>query len=651
MIREECEQCGQRNVAGALFCESCQAYLGWDVTTSVPVAREGAGSQAMAGGWSAPTLVAPSPPHPDRRSEPADALRVVAEVGEVEVIPGGDAVSVEIAVHNQSEIVDAYVVDAPQAPEWLETSGTRVRLMPRTSDTLRLTLRIRDGVLALAQRLELPVRVVSEVDARVASALTLVVNVAEIDRLIALRVEPSVIRVRDEQVGEFVLVADNSGSNHPVHLRLSGQDAERVITVAFATPTLDVPAGGIATVTARLEAPLPDAGEETSRQLTVSAFDGNRSAQAVVTFTQRSSPAVLDPPMNLRLHPSVLTVVDAATGDLRLEIDNSNGRHEAQVVLGGYDPEGSVRFAFSADAIEVAPGATTAVTVRLSAAQPEPGVEASRPFTITARYEDRSVEASGVFRQRTSAAAISAIRLRVEPPNVRVRDGARGHVRVIADNRSGTHPARMWLTGNDHEGTGTISFSAPYLDIYPGQQATIDADIRAPRPAAGTEHSRGFTITATDGQHEVTAAGTFTQVASDRRPELRTLFTLLGGLAMIIGAFLPWTSEPERRTGVQWTIPALTGLFDNPGPKLNSSLAKIACAGGVIILLGVLAIWGRLGPKGRLTRQCALIGLLLIVGFLIFLHVRIGGSAPAVGAIVVMIGCVSAYVGGQLAKR
>jgi uncharacterized membrane protein len=31
--------------------------------------------------------------------------------------------------------------------------------------------------------------------------------------------------------------------------------------------------------------------------------------------------------------------------------------------------------------------------------------------------------------------------------------------------------------------------------------------------------------------------------------------------------------------------------------------------------------------------------------------VRVAGSGPAAGAILVMLGCLSAYVGGQLAKR
>jgi 2-iminobutanoate/2-iminopropanoate deaminase len=200
--------------------------------------------------------------------------------------------------------------------------------------------------------------------------------------------------------------------------------------------------------------------------------------------------------------------------------------------------------------------------------EPEPGVETARPFTITARHDTLSANAGGTFRQRTSAAAISAIRLRIEPPNLRVHDATRGHMRVVADNRSGTRPARVWLTGTDHEGTAQIKFSAPHLDVLAGHEAVVDAEIRAPRPPAGTEHRRDFTITASDGQHEVAADATFAQTASDRRPRLRTLFTVLGGMVMILGAFLPWTTDPARRSGVQWTVPALTGLFNSPGPKL-----------------------------------------------------------------------------------
>jgi hypothetical protein len=51
---------------------------------------------------------------------------------------------------------------------------------------------------------------------------------------------------------------------------LRSRDAEDVMAVAFRSATLDVPAGGTASAPAHVEAPLPEPGEETSRQLKVS---------------------------------------------------------------------------------------------------------------------------------------------------------------------------------------------------------------------------------------------------------------------------------------------------------------------------------------------------------------------------------------------
>jgi hypothetical protein len=515
---------------------------------------------------------------------------------------------------------------------------------------VRLSLRIREGVLAIAQTTPVAIRVRSRTSVDLVSMLTVSVCVPETGRPVAMRIEPSVIRVKDQRDAEFRVVADNSANNHPVHLRLSSEDAEQVMAVAFGSPVLSVPAGRTAAVSARVEAPVPEAGQESNRQLLVSGFDGRHLTQANLTFVQRSSVQVADPLIGLRLHPSVVQAMDSPTGQLRLEIDNSNGREGARVALSAWDDEGLISFRFTPPTVDIAPGSTATVFVGLAAVAPEPGGEGVHPFTLVARYGSRTVDARGSFRQRTSAAALTAVKLRVEPPVVRVKDSDRGRTRVIADNRLGSQPARMWLHGRDHEGRADISFSVPYLDVEPGQQAAADAEIRARRPSSGSDSNRGFTITASDGKYEVSAEGTFSQTVSDRRPLWRTVFTLLGGLAMAVGTLLPWT-RGSGRTGFEWTARAISAAFDGKDPNLDPNLANVASAGAVVVLLAGLAVWGRLGVKGRLTRLSSLLGLLGIVGFLVALGVRAGEGTPSVGAIVVAVGCVSAYVGGQLAKR
>jgi hypothetical protein len=221
-------------------------------------------------------------------------------------------------------------------------------------------------------------------------------------------------------------------------------------------------------------------------------------AHAVVTFTQRTSIPREEPPIALRLNPSVIQATDARVGQLRLEIDNAFGSQAVRILLSAYDAEGAVRFTFTPQVADIAAGRTASVLIGLEAPMPEPGGEALRQFTLVARYGTRTAEASGTFRQRTSPPSLNAIKLRVEPPIVRVRDTDHGRARVVADNRLGTRPARMWLAGRDHEGTASITFSAPYVDVYPGQQASADVAIRLRRRPAGTERTRGFTISGSE---------------------------------------------------------------------------------------------------------------------------------------------------------
>ena len=85
MIRQECDQCGESNPAGALFCASCNAYLAWDDTTS--------------GDDIAPTTDGP-PPGP--APVIAERLSTVLSPTEVQLAPGGEPVRVEITVQNLS---------------------------------------------------------------------------------------------------------------------------------------------------------------------------------------------------------------------------------------------------------------------------------------------------------------------------------------------------------------------------------------------------------------------------------------------------------------------------------------------------------------------------------------------------------------------
>lgn len=536
-----CGVCGERNAPGTQFCVACHTFLGWDGTAEQ--------AQAQGRTWGAPAteLISAQRRHaaPDPAPEPAPGrgLRVVLEQREVQVEPGGEPAAIEVRIFNASTIVDAYIVEVPQAPLWLQVRAAEVRLLPNTDEAVRLTVHIPGHTLVTAHESGLAIRVRSVTDAAVVYDDVVALTVLAIDVPIGLRLEPSILRVKDSGTGQLRLVADNRRGNRPVRVSLAGRDPELVVRFTFTPQVLEIPAGHITSAHIRLDAPHPEAGEESTRHLTVSAADGPRTVEAAGTFVQASSPATVDVPMALRLEPSL----------------------------------------------------------------------------------------------------------------IRVRDRASGEARLVADNRGGSRPLRVSLAGRDPERIVAFSFTPAILDIPAWGTAAAQVRIHAPRPDGGQEATRHIAVSAWDGQRAAEATGNFVQTSSDRRPIARILLTLFGGLAMLVGAFAPWTANPRLR-GVEWTYLVYGQVIDVRVLPLSAEAQRfvpsiLISAGLVIIVLGALAILGLTGARGRLTRVMALLGAVFLTTFLVVLWLGAGAGAPASGAVIVYAGCVAAFVGGILARR
>ena len=84
-----------------------------------------------------------------------------------------------------------------------------------------------------------------------------------------VRLDPSVVRVRDTAVGQLDAIIDNRGGTRVRRVFLSGRDPERLVRFTFSPPSLDVLPGEIGRVRVRLEAPLPDPGQDATHQITV----------------------------------------------------------------------------------------------------------------------------------------------------------------------------------------------------------------------------------------------------------------------------------------------------------------------------------------------------------------------------------------------
>ena len=216
-----------------------------------------------------------------------------------------------------------------------------------------------------------------------------------------LRLEPAVVRVRDSEIADVQLIVDNRNSRRPVRLALTGSDPERVIRFAFEHPLVEVAAGAIGRSWIRLQAPMPDYGQEVTHSFTVQAADGARALTTDGSFLQQTSELPV-PALTLRLDPSVVRTEDSNRGVTTLVADNRSGTGPADVQLYGADPERLVQFVFTPPALHVPPGQIVSARVNLKAPRPDRGQQSSRTLTISAADQSKTVETTGTFLQTTS---------------------------------------------------------------------------------------------------------------------------------------------------------------------------------------------------------------------------------------------------------
>lgn len=792
-----CESCGQRNPAGTQFCTSCHAYLAWELGSTKPApeqhdhptqirpllprdltpatgepSEETAPRQGPRGsGTSAVRPAAAGQPdnrHPEtgRTDTTRGRFRVVDPPNAVTVPVTGEPATLAIAVTNTSALVDGYVVEAMDPPAWLGLESTQVRLLPGTDEAVPLRLRVTSTTLVPAQQLTLALRVRSLSQAPAYAELPVTVTVPVLDAPVELRPEPRLLRVRDRDTAECALVVDNTGSNAPAQVRLTGTDPELAVQFRFDPPVLEIGPSAAGTVRLVVTAPQPEPGQESVRPLTVTASGGGREVETGLTWYQSTSVRVEDPPvavtvepsvvrvrddtlaaaqvtldnrggrewahltmgasdpeglvrvnwsqrvvhvapgqtaavlawmeaplpevgaelsrkvtvsatggrgtstatatfvqsrsaspmttLGLRLDPAVTRVRDADTAVVQVVLDNRRGRSAARVSLDGSDPERAVRFSFAAPVVTVEAGQLQTVALRLDRRRPEPGQEETSQLTVTATDGDRTVEGSGSLVQTSSRAAMELLAVHLDPSVLRLANRGSGSLSALVDNRNGTQPVRVALHGDDPENVVRFTITPTVVEVPPGGLARTTVTVRAPRPAAGREVTRPFSVQATDGRAVTQAEGTLVQTSAERRPLARILLTLLGGLGMLLGAFGQWDASSGRR-GVDLDADALAGAFGyqvDVGDVLPLLVVEqLASLGLLVVGFGVLVVFGLTAPSGGLSRVAAFFGLLvLITPFVVF---TLAGFGPTLGpgAVLVALGCVTGYIGGALGRR
>jgi hypothetical protein len=366
---------------------------------------------------------------------------------------------------------------------------------------------------------------------------------------------------------------------------------------------------------------------------------------------------VVAAPVGLRAEPRLLRTRDLTPALCTVVVDNSRSNHWARVRLSASDPEQVVRAAWRSPELDVPPGGEAGTEVRFHAPPPEPGGEVSRTITITATDGGHGAETTVTLAQSASRAAIEQVSLRLDPSVLRLGGRRRGHLTAVVDNRWGAAPVSLSLRGQDPERVLGFGFAPASVQVPPGQEARVGVTVTAPRTPPGQEMTRSLRIVASDGRAETGVDGSVIQLASSRRGLARVLLTVLGGLAMLLGATLPFVADTQN-SAFELTAAQLALEVDANNPEFGipdqldaAGLQDVVSIGLFLLLLAGLVVFGLTGRSGRLTRLAALLGAVLVVATLVASSVLTGGAGLAVGSFLTLAGCVAAYAGGLVARR
>jgi hypothetical protein len=324
---------------------------------------------------------------------------VQVQQAEVVVTPGAGPAAIDVFVRNASRVVEAYRVTAVNAPPWLVVAPAEVRLLPGADETVQLGLGVREDTLPAVSRSPLRLRIQAESDPALRRDVDVDLVVAPVRGPVLLRLEPSVLRAHDSTTALFRLLVDNRQSNEPLPVTLSGRDPEQEARFSFSHPRFVVAPASANTVRVRVDVPLPPAGEQRTRSLTVVASDGRREFEATGTFLQLSSPPVVDPPVLLSLNPSVVRVRNASSARTVAVADNRRGSRAQHLRISAADDENAVQFVVEPAELVAPAGQVASASVGMRAPRPDGGRELSRSFTVSAWDGVNVVQARGTFVQ------------------------------------------------------------------------------------------------------------------------------------------------------------------------------------------------------------------------------------------------------------
>ena len=368
---------------------------------------------------------------------------------------------------------------------------------------------------------------------------------------------------------------------------------------------------------------------------------------------------VVASPLAIRAEPRQLRVRDAAPGVCRVVVGNSGTNRWAQVRLSATDPEQVVRTTWTSPQLQVPPGGEESTQVRFDAPPPDPGGEITRTVTLTVHEGHRTAETAVTLTQVASHPAIDLLELRLEPSVLRLGGRRRGRLTAVVDNRRGTTPVGVSLTGQDPEKSLGFKIAPGSLQVGPGQAASAQVTVTAPHTPPGQEVVRALTISATDGRADTSVEGRVIQLASSRRGIARIVLTVLGGLLMLLGSIAHSRGGHQRNSAFDLTAAThhgrdsrealVVGLPGAPAGgrhaehRLHRAVPRGPCrAHGLRPDRHLREADQGLRRAGPDRRRGHVRG---------FTRRPPTASGPAAGAFVAGLGCIVAYAGGLLARR
>ncbi|HSV66475.1 MAG TPA: PASTA domain-containing protein [Mycobacteriales bacterium] len=166
--------------------------------------------------------------------------------------------------------------------------------------------------------------------------------------------------------------------------------------------------------------------------------------------------------------------------------------------------------------------------------------------------------------------------LRVEP--VRVRGRGSGRFSVMIAN-VGNVPLRFALRGEDDEAAVGFDFAPPVLDVPPDSVGEARTKVSAPSRWSGPETSRSLTVHADGGPEPLTSRLTFAQRALVPGGLLRGL-AVLAVLAALIGGFLLTRQGNEPTTAATAGPIETTSAAPTTSPTASPTRTPTATPGG-----------------------------------------------------------------------